>query len=159
MSGREFTGTHMAIWICSFFGVVIAVNIVLAVFANSTWTGLIVKNGYVASQEYNGVLAQARAQASRGWNAALSRNGDQLKLELTGPDGNPIQGLAVTAKVSRPIHENENDKLDFEAAANDGYVARLDLAPGQWDIDVTASGGTGPEWRRIWRLWIEPPKS
>ena len=49
----EFTGWHMFTIICMFFGTIITVNMILAFNAGSTWTGLVVKNTYVASQIFN----------------------------------------------------------------------------------------------------------
>ena len=37
----------------AFFGVIIAVNVVMATLASTSWTGLVVENSYVASQEFN----------------------------------------------------------------------------------------------------------
>ena len=39
----EFTGAHMLAVMVAFFGTVIAVNLVLAVLARSSWTGLVVE--------------------------------------------------------------------------------------------------------------------
>ena len=54
----RFTGWHMVGVLGLFFGVTILVNLALAFFANGSWTGLIVKNSYVASQHYNERLAK-----------------------------------------------------------------------------------------------------
>ncbi|TIS18850.1 MAG: cytochrome oxidase, partial [Mesorhizobium sp.] len=51
---REFTGRHMLISILAFFAVVIGVNLTMATFAHRSWTGLVVENTYVASQQFNG---------------------------------------------------------------------------------------------------------
>ncbi|RWK14298.1 FixH family protein, partial [Mesorhizobium sp.] len=50
---RVFTGRHMLAIILAFFGVVIAVNLTMATLANTSWTGLVVENTYVASQQFN----------------------------------------------------------------------------------------------------------
>ena len=49
----EFTGRHMLAIMLAFFGVIIAVNLVMATLASKSWTGLVVKNTYVASQQFN----------------------------------------------------------------------------------------------------------
>ena len=41
---KEFTGTHMVLLICGFFGTIIAVNLALTWFALGSWTGLVVDN-------------------------------------------------------------------------------------------------------------------
>ncbi|ESY87148.1 FixH family protein, partial [Mesorhizobium sp. LNHC229A00] len=64
---REFTGRHMLAIIPAFFGVVIAVNLTMATLANTSWTGLVVENTYVASQQFNRKAEEGRAQAALGW--------------------------------------------------------------------------------------------
>ncbi|MEH6702567.1 FixH family protein, partial [Parasphingorhabdus sp.] len=50
---KKFTGYHAAAMIVSFFAVVVVVNLVMAQFALSTFSGTVVDNSYVASQKYN----------------------------------------------------------------------------------------------------------
>lgn len=50
---KEFTGRHMLAIMLAFFGVIIAVNGVMATFATRSWSGLVVENTYVASQQFN----------------------------------------------------------------------------------------------------------
>ena len=50
---REFTGKHMLAIMIAFFGVVFAVNFTMVYFSRHSWTGLVVENSYVASQEFN----------------------------------------------------------------------------------------------------------
>ena len=69
---KEIKGGHVLAMLIAFFGVIITVNMVMAYFANSTWSGLVVKNGYVASQEFNTNLARAKAQEALGWNVGFS---------------------------------------------------------------------------------------
>jgi nitrogen fixation protein FixH len=42
-SQKEFTGRHMLLIMIAFFGVIIAVNITMAVVARQSWTGLVAK--------------------------------------------------------------------------------------------------------------------
>ena len=58
-----FTGWHMLAICVAFFGVVIAVNVVMADLAISTFSGEVVENSYVASQRFNGWLDEAKAEA------------------------------------------------------------------------------------------------
>ena len=50
---RRFTGWHFTAIITAFFGVVIAVNLTMAVFATRTFGGVVVENSYVASQTFD----------------------------------------------------------------------------------------------------------
>jgi nitrogen fixation protein FixH len=54
-----------------FFGVIIAVNIALAVAATGTFPGLVVENSYVSIQNYDEILARAREQDKAGWRDQL----------------------------------------------------------------------------------------
>ena len=58
-----FTGWHMLAIMLAFFGTIITVNFTMAYLATSTWSGLVVKNTYVASQQFNGKAAAAKARA------------------------------------------------------------------------------------------------
>ncbi len=64
---RPFTGRRLAAILVSFFAVVIAVNLAMAMVARGSWSGLVVANSYVASQEFNEKVAAAREQRERGW--------------------------------------------------------------------------------------------
>ncbi len=59
-----FTGWHMLGIMVAFFGVIIAVNITMAYKAVSSWSGLVVKNTYVASQEFNDKAETGKEQAA-----------------------------------------------------------------------------------------------
>ncbi|MBX4975304.1 cation transporter, partial [Rhizobium lentis] len=65
-SHRGFTGLHMLLATSAFFAVVIAVNVTMAFYASSSWSGLVVENTYVASQEFNRKAAAMKAMATSG---------------------------------------------------------------------------------------------
>ncbi|MGO4840209.1 FixH family protein, partial [Rhizobiaceae sp. 2RAB30] len=67
-----FTGRHMLAIMVAFFGTIIAVNVTMATLAGRSWTGFVVKNSYVASQEFNRKAEQGRAQAALGWESRLT---------------------------------------------------------------------------------------
>ena len=75
---KPFTGRHMLFAMLAFFGVIIAVNLTMAAFATKSWTGLVVKNSYVASQAFNRELEQAKVQAARGWTGDITYRKVQL---------------------------------------------------------------------------------
>jgi nitrogen fixation protein FixH len=56
-----FTGWHMLGIMVAFFGVIIAVNLTMAYNAIHSWSGLVVQNTYVASQEFNDKAETAKA--------------------------------------------------------------------------------------------------
>ncbi len=82
----EFTGWHMLAITLLFFGTIIAVNVTLAVYANRSWTGLVVENSYVASQHFNELLAEQRQQAELGITATLKAEGGSLIVAACRPE-------------------------------------------------------------------------
>jgi len=154
MKRREFTGFHMALCIGGFFATIIAVNLTLAVFANTTWSGLIVKNGYVASQQYNDFLAQARKQNALGWQAALAIENGQLVFKISDRDGAEISGLDVRARIGRPAHANDDVDVRFLPETAGVYIAAPALGNGQWSINLIADDGNGIRFRRDFKLLI-----
>lgn len=149
---RRFTGRHMLIATLSFFGVVIAVNLVLAWFAAGTWTGLVVRNTYVASQDYNRTVEAARTSGSRDWKATVVRGADGLVMRWADADGGPLRGLAVAGVVGRPVQEGEDRAVAFDEAEAGLYRADVVLAPGAWQLVATAVDANGVEVRRILRF-------
>ncbi len=81
-TGKEFTGRHMLGIMVAFFSVIIAVNVLMATLANTSWTGLVVKNTYVASQEFNRKAQEGRAQAELGWQPRLEIAGGEVRYSM-----------------------------------------------------------------------------
>jgi nitrogen fixation protein FixH len=152
---RPFTGWHMLAVTLAFFGVIIAVNILLAVSATSTFPGLVVENSYVASQNYNELLAAARAQEAAGWRLELSAPGGVVEATLRDASGAPRPGLAVTALAARPSTEGEDRVLTF-ADTGVGYRADAALPGGQWQIDLEARRGDLLAFREVRRIFVTP---
>ena len=81
----RFTGKHMLAIMVVFFGVVIAVNILMARLATQTFSGVVVDNSYVASQHYNSWLDEAAKEKALGWKASVERRADgRLLVRFTG---------------------------------------------------------------------------
>lgn len=153
---REFTGKHMLFLIVAFFAVIITVNVTMAVFASSSWSGLVVKNSYVASQHFNERSAEGRARAALGWNAALSIADDRLSWRLTDASGSPVRIDAATAILRRPVAANEDHALTLIAAGDGTHAADLHgLADGVWIVEVDAEAGLGEPYRDIRRIVVK----
>ncbi|MEM9428673.1 MAG: FixH family protein [Pseudomonadota bacterium] len=153
----RFTGWHMAGVMVLFFGVIISVNLTLAVFANRSWTGLVVENSYVASQQFDDMIAERKAQAARGWHTALDYSGGQLHFAMTDAAGRALAGAEVRVRVGRPTHETDDLDIALVPVAG-GYGAALALTPGAWDAWVEARSADGTPWEGQWRLWVERPR-
>jgi nitrogen fixation protein FixH len=65
----EITGRHVLAITVGAFGLIIAVNVVMAWKAISTFPGLEVENSYVASQEFDRREARRKSWAGRSTTA------------------------------------------------------------------------------------------
>ena len=143
-SGR-FTGRHMALVMCGFFGVVVAVNGLLANLAVATFSGVVVENAYVASQGFNRMLGAARADAALGWTLDLARGPDgAVRFTLGDAAGAPISGARVLARADHPLGARRPPVMLAPREVAPGiYEARL--PGGRWHVAVEVRAG-GQVW-------------
>jgi nitrogen fixation protein FixH len=135
---RTFTGKHMAMVFVGGFGVVIAVNLVMASFAVSSFHGTVVDNSYVASQNYNDWLSKAETSKALGWQAVPQRRADgRVVLEtIAVPDG-----VIITAEAERPLGARETLRLTFTPEGEGRWVSNETLAPGRWQVRMAIRAG------------------
>lgn len=139
---KAFTGKHMALVFVGGFGVVIAVNLVMASFAVGSFHGTVVDNSYVASQNYNGWLAKAEASRALGWQAVPARRADgRVVLETIGLPA----GAAITAEAERPLGERETASLTFADQGGGRWVSDAAVGEGRWRLRI-AVRAPGQEW-------------
>ncbi len=139
---RKFTGWHMTAIIVAFFGVVIAVNILMATLAVTTFGGTVVDNSYVASQSYNKWLAEARRQRAEGWQAEVVRMADghvrvTVKEAAIVPANGHLVGIAA-----RPVGKEPDRPLSFHRDGNGGFISAQALPGGRWLIHLTIEDGS-----------------
>lgn len=151
---KRITGGRVFVALSAFFGVIIAVNATLAVFATRSWTGLVVKNSYVAGQSFNADLAEARRQAQLGWQESFGYAGGKITLVLSDRDASPIAGALVTVKLQRPSTDREDRQIVLIEMAPGRYESPAVLSPGLWDADVVARTVIGGKFRRVYRLQL-----
>lgn len=144
---RPITGRMVFAIFAGAFGVIIAVNLLLAYSAVKTFPGLEVKNSYVASQNFDERRAQ---QTALGWDVEARATGGLVILEITDEAGKPVQVAHLEATVGRATHVKDDLSPDF---AFDGraYVARATLGDGNWNVRMkaTAIDGTPFEQRVV----------
>jgi nitrogen fixation protein FixH len=113
----------------AFFAVVIVVNVLMATVAVRSFGGTVVENSYVASQKFNGWLAQARAQKKLGWRDAVALDaGRHVRLTLSR------KGAGVSAVAQHPLGRAADIPLAFREAAPGRYVSDRALPAGRWQI-------------------------
>jgi nitrogen fixation protein FixH len=135
--GKEFTGRHMLLLAVAFFGVVIAVNVGMSVLAYRSWTGLVVENSYVASQEFETKRIAHEKQLAAGWKSTLTIDGKMAVLNVVDANGREVELGPVTLLVNRPVGGHDDQTVLLERGAN-GYTAPVALASGIWDAAIDA---------------------
>ncbi|MCP4317034.1 MAG: cytochrome oxidase [Hyphomicrobiales bacterium] len=149
-----FTGWHMLGVMGLFFGTVIGVNITMAYFAGSSWSGLIVKNTYVASQNFDEEVTETENMKAKGWVSRLDVSGDAVTYSLTNALGSTIAADAVSVAFSRPVGEDEDSVLMLQRQADGRYATVHDLADGQWQVKVTAVKDDERIYRDVQRIIV-----
>jgi nitrogen fixation protein FixH len=131
---RGFTGWHMTAILLAFFGVIVAVNFTMATFAVRTFGGVVVENSYVASQEYNGWLRAARAQAKLGWKAKVALDpARRVTVEVTVP------GAVVTGFAEHPLGREADVPLKFTGV--ESFRSEKPLPEGRWTVHLLVRRG------------------
>lgn len=151
---REFTGRHMLAIMLAFFGVIISVNVLMATLAGSSWTGLVVENTYVASQQFNGKAEIGRAQAALGWRGTLSVDGGKIHYRLVDSHGADVVLKSASIAFRHPAYEAKDVSLDLRPAGDGLYAADTVPADGIWIADVGADAGLAHPWRDVKRIVI-----
>lgn len=132
------------------FGIIVAVNLTLAYFATSTFTGLATTDAYEKGRLYNRNLALAKAQAELGWQVETkvvpaTRDGKpaaDIAITYRDRDGKPVDRLEVHAQMIRPTVKGYDHEVQL-AHLGGGVYGGVFVLPlnGVWDIDVVALGG------------------
>ena len=154
MPSRRLTGRHVLLAMVLFFAVIIAVNLTMAVVASKSWSGLVVENGFVASQSFNRDLAEARRQASRNWSAEFGIQDGQLRFKPRDAAGAPLTGFAVTVKLRRPATSRDDVTMSLSEARQGEYLRAASMKAGLWDAEVVATSSKGDVFRQLYRIHV-----
>jgi len=137
-SGFVFTGRHMFGVLVLFFGTIITVNMVMAYYATATWSGLVVPNTYVASQQFNGKAAAIREMLATGIKGTLEVKDENIQYTLTLPGNQPVFADKVTAHFKRPVGEHQDFIAELASDGAGRYSAVHPVLPGFWIVEVIA---------------------
>jgi nitrogen fixation protein FixH len=149
-----FTGRHMFLIMMTFFAVVFLANMSLVYFASQSWTGLVVKNSYVSSQEFDKTTRKLEA-ASAGVHVAVSHANGMLTLTLSDNGQKAVFASNVIVRLGRPTHEGEDRTIALTAAGNGIFSSEFNLARGQWSGMVSADVIGHEHWRRPIRILVK----
>ena len=140
-SSFVFTGKHMVFTMVLFFGVIITVNFFMAWQATRSWSGLVVPNTYVASQQFNAKVAAQRAIAASGVTGKLSVEGDIVSFTISHPEKGPVDVEKVTVNFLRPVGTEQDFSIELTRSAPGVYSAKHEVRSGQWIAEVKATDG------------------
>lgn len=148
-----FTGYHMLLTMLAFFGVIIGVNAAMAWFASSSWTGFVVENSYVASQQFNAKMAETRAQLALKWTGHLSIEDGAVRYGITDANGREVRLNAVAVTFKRPVDDREDLTIAL-ANTGRGYAADHAVADGVWLVEVEADANLPHPYRETRRIHV-----
>ncbi len=156
---RPITGRIVLFGLLAFFGVVFAVNGTLIFFAIDTWSGLTTEQPFEAGRDHDRILAQAKAQAARGWRSrvALAPKSQTIEVTFTGPDGAPLRGLEVVLALRRPARADLDQRLNLRETTAGRYRGKIALPlPGRWYAEIRARDAAGTRYRMEHEIMAEP---
>lgn len=140
----EITGRQVFAVTAGAFGVIIAVNLTMAYKAISTFPGLEVKNGYIASQTFD---AERRAQEALGWTMTPAYRAGALSLDFRDAQGGPAALTSLSVLVGRTTEAKEDMRPDFHREGG-VFVADVTLPRGKWMLKVEATAADGTLFRQ-----------
>jgi nitrogen fixation protein FixH len=140
VSPKPLTGGKVLCMLVAFFGVVFAVNFLMAKLAIDTLPGVEVDSAYSASLAYEKEIADARDQNARNWqvNAHIQRGpdgGTTVQVEARDNSGVPMSGLQFQGRLERPIDRRADQQVNLAEVGIGVYRGSAPaIAPGQWDL-------------------------
>lgn len=137
----EITGRQVFAVTVGAFGVIIAVNMVMAYKAVSTFPGLEVANSYVASQNFD---ARRAAQDKLGWTMTHEYTPEtgKLVLDLRDSAGMPARLSGFKVLLGRTTEAKDDQTPDLQRVAG-RWEATVPLERGKWLLKVEALAEDG----------------
>lgn len=162
-AARPLRGAHVIGGFVAFFVALAAIDAVLIFLAVSTFGGLETSDAYRKGLAYNATIAEAGAQAARGWSdvTAIDRTTGALETEIRDRDGHGVINLAVVARIGRAATNSFDRTIVLEPVGAGRYAAPVaDLAAGGWiaAIEARSTGRTERPvvYRSKARVWRQP---
>lgn len=140
----EVKGGHVLFALLAFFGITIGVNVVMATYAVTTFSGEDVSDPYMKGLAFNRTLAAHSAQAQLGWTATIDAgrgpNGlTTVNVGLRDREQRGLNGLTLEATLRRPTDATLDRAIALTADGDGRYSATVaGLAAGQWDVIAKA---------------------
>ncbi|WP_199556086.1 FixH family protein [Sandaracinobacteroides hominis] len=143
---KPLTGRRVLAIFAAGFGIILAVNLTMAVLATRTFPGMVVENSYVASQNFNAGLEAGRAQQARGWKVTPEVKDKALLVTARTSAGAALKGAQVEALLTHPLGQVPPVRLALLPGPEGRYSATL--PQGLWDMELTVQRGGERHWLR-----------
>ncbi len=160
MGEFQITGRKVLFAMLTFFGVITAVDGIMIYQAVSTFGGLETNDAYRKGLAYNQRIARDAAQDQLGWTEVVRLDSATglLTVEFKDRNGQPVEGLSVSAQIGRPAtNVFDRDVALRDSGAGRHEVSVVDLAGGTWSVEVVARAGAGQDAAVVYqsrkRLW------
>lgn len=154
-SGRPLTGRFVLACLVAFFGVIFFANGVLVRAALSSFGGVETDSAYQAGLAFKRDEAEAAAQATRHWQVDVHLGTTDLEVRAAGPDGKPLAGLDLVARLHHPYDARLDEAIPVRALSTGAWRGTPDAAPGQWDLVVELYRGGERQFRSINRVTLK----
>lgn len=133
-----FTGWHMLGVISLFFGTIISVNFFMAYQAIHSWSGIVVENTYVASQQFNTKVAEARKLNGSGISGSLTVKDGVVRYAIADAAGQPVPADRVVASFRRPVGDHQDFQVQLADLGGGLFEASRNVLPGHWIVEISA---------------------
>ena len=146
-SDGPFKGHHFLFILLGLFAIVFGVNVYFTTKAVTTFPGEAVPKSYIQGLKYNEQLEARATQAALNWRAEVGTTGTAAAPVLIArflDADTPIRGLDVDADLVRLTTDEGRQQVQLSATTSGDYAYELPaLAPGVWDVKVTATDAQG----------------
>lgn len=152
-SSRRLGGRGVLVIAIAAFVVMLIPNIILAVTAARTFSGVVVEDSYLASQDFD---REKAAQLALGWTVTLDHDADALRLGITDTAGHTIRPASLAVTMGRPT-TTRDDRMVAMQETPSGYAGEAPFAPGHWRVEIAATAADGTAFRQSRDVWIDAP--
>ena len=143
------TGRHVLFGLLGGFAVILVANGAFVFFATTTFPGNEVDDPYRRGLAYNETLQADRDQRLDGWRATVVGSQMGIDIDLEVPTNLVASGFVLAGELRRPGRPDLDRYVVFERVAEGRYKSVIDLAPGRWEMQATATDAAGRELVRL----------
>ena len=155
--GFTLTGKKVLAILVGFFSVIIAVNLVMAYAAVSTFSGMQTQRPYEAGLKFNEAISQARVQDDQHWkvDTHLERAKDgqvTLSIALADRQGAAIVAQSVSVQLVSPVDSRNDAAFALVSDGPGRYRGVTQAGAGQWDLVIEAKRSEDAVFRSVSRV-------